>query len=108
QFLSKGTIDEKAYQEQMDYIDHEEDRYTDQLESLQLQIKEEGQKSVERVFELAINAKSIWKSGSTEEQVATLKKVCSNPVLGGLTLQYQLQKPFELLARMKKDSKWRR
>ena len=105
QFLAKRTIDEKTYQEQMDYIDHEEDRYTDQLEALQLQIKEEGQKSVERVFELAINAKSIWKKASTEEQVATLKKVCSNPVLEGLTLRYQLQKPFELLARMKKDSK---
>lgn len=71
-------------------------------------ISDEAMASVQKVFELAINAKSLWKSMNREDRLEYLKKVCSNPTLDGLTLQYQLQSPFARLSNWKENSKWRR
>ncbi len=60
------------------------------------------------VFELAINAKSLWKVMTPEERRELLEKVVLNPVLIDGNVRFDLQKPFELLAEFKKNQDWRR
>lgn len=103
-----GELTRNEYEQQKARIRLERDDYTNQLESLSLQIGDEAMASVEKVFQLAINAESLWKSANPKERAEKLKQVVSNPVLDGLTLQYQLQKPFATLAKMKGNKEWRR
>ncbi len=84
------------------------DHYTHEIERLTVTISDESHFLVQRVFEFSINALSIWKSATREERVERLKRVCSNPILDGLTVRYELKKPFAMLAEMRSDSKWRR
>ncbi|MFN8945108.1 MAG: hypothetical protein ACK5WZ_10855 [Pseudobdellovibrionaceae bacterium] len=63
--------------------------------------------SVQKVFELAINAKTLYKSMSRENRLEYLKTVCLNPTLDGLTLEYHLQSPFARLSNWKENPKWR-
>jgi len=63
--------------------------------------------SAQKVFELAINGKSLWESGTTQEKLEYLKQLCSNPVLEGPTIQYQLKKAFVTIGEMKSNPEWR-
>ncbi len=103
-----GVLDKEGYQRQIKRVRDERDDYNNQLEHLALQISDEAMISVKKVFELAINAKELYKSMSREDRLFYLKKICSNPTLDGLTLQYQLQSPFERLSNWKENSNWRR
>lgn len=103
-----GVLDRDGYQRQLRRIRDERDSYNHQLEHLTLHIHESGRSQVEKMFELAINAKTIWKSMDRMERVNYLKKVCSNPTLDALTLHYQLQKPFATLISMKGNEEWRK
>ena len=67
-----------------------------------------GAIALEKMFELAINAKTLWNEMDRLERVELLKKVCSNPTLDMLTVQYQMKKPFARLASMKGFLEWRR
>ena len=89
-------------------LDKQEDHYASEIERLTLTISDEAMVSVKKVFELAINAKELYKSMNRENRLEYLKKVCSNPTLDGLTLQYQLQSPFARLSNFKENSMWRR
>jgi len=64
--------------------------------------------SVKEVFELAINAKLLWKKLNRQERLEYLKRVCSNQTLDGLTVSYQLEKPFARLASWGENKEWRR
>jgi len=79
-----------------------------QLEHLNLLITDSGEFAVQKVLELAIGAKELWKTMNRQERVDYLKNVCSNPTLDDLTLHYRLEKPFEKLAEMKGNRNWRR
>jgi hypothetical protein len=67
-----------------------------------------GMVAVEKMFELAINLKSLWKDMCRQDRVEYLKKVCSNPKLDELTVQYEMKKPFSRLSSWKGFSLWRR
>ena len=108
QFLSKGTVTSEIYQEEISRIDKEDDELTDKLEQAQLQINDDYKVGVEKVFELAKDALALWKSVTREERIEKLKMICSNPTLDGRTVRYDLQKPFQILALMRGNSKWRR
>lgn len=63
--------------------------------------------TAKRVFELAINAKELWKKGNIEERRKILDLLCSNPTLDGSTVRYNLKKPFAVLAEMARKEDWR-
>ena len=77
-------------------------------ERLSLSISDEAMISVKKVFELAINSKERYRSMGREDRLEYLNKVCSNPTLNGLTLQFQLQSPFARLSNWKENQEWRR
>jgi hypothetical protein len=106
--LTKGILDERGYKRQIDRIRNERRDYENQIETLTLQITDAGIATVQKVFELAINAKSLYESLSREQKLEYLKSICSNPTLDGLTLEYQLKKPFARLESWKKNREWRR
>ncbi len=106
--LDKGEIDKEMYQRQLDKCRKQKQDLAQQLEQINLQIADESMVSVQKVFELAINAKDIWKSMEREKRLQYLKQVCSNSTLDELTVRYELKKPFALLSEMKADQDWRR
>jgi hypothetical protein len=58
------------------------------------------------VLELATSAKSLWIDRSAYERREFLNKVLSNPILDGLTVRYELKKPFAVLLKMNEKDKW--
>lgn len=108
QLFAKGKISEVDYSAFTKDVERREDHFVNELERLNLAISDEAMVSVKKVFELAINAKQLWKSMNRENRLEYLKEVCSNPTLEGLTLQYQLQSPFARLSNWKENSNWRR
>ena len=108
QHLSNGVLNEAGYKRQIERVRLEREDYTRQIENLNLSISDEGMISAKKVLELAINAKSLWKSMERPQRLEYLKKVCSNQTLDGLTVRYELQKPFARLAAWKESDEWRR
>jgi len=103
-----GVLDKDGHQRQLRRIRDERDALNRQFEDLTLLISDSSKTAVRKMFELATDAKTLWKSMNREERVGFLKKVCSNPTLDELTLHYHLQKPFARIASMKQNSMWRR
>lgn len=103
-----GVLNKDTYQRQITRVRDERKHFENEIERLTLLISDEAMISVQKVFELAINAKSLYKSMDRENRLLYLKKVCSNPTLDGLTLHYQLEKPFKRLSSWKENSDWRR
>jgi DNA invertase Pin-like site-specific DNA recombinase len=106
--FKSGVLDETGYRRHIKRIRAERDDYNDQLEQLNFAISDAGMTSVQKVFELAIRAKELWKSMNRPERLEFLKKVCSNQTLEELTVSYQLQKPFARLASWQENKEWRR
>lgn len=88
-----GKIKESEFNIVSKDLEKSEDHLMNEIERLNLTISDEGMVSVRKVFELAINAKELYKSMSREDRLEYLKEVCSNPTLDGLTLQYQYLAP---------------
>ena len=106
--LKTGLLDETSYQRQIERVRSSRRHFENEIERLTLTISDEAMVSVKKVFELAINAKELYISMNREDRLTYLKKVCSNPTLDGLTLQFQLQSPFARLSNWNENSKWRR
>lgn len=100
-------IREDEFRHQSDRIEVESKELTQALERSQLAISDAWAITAQRVFELAINAKSIWESGSPQERLEYLKEVCSNQVLDGATVRIELKKPYVTIAEMNEKSDWR-
>ena len=58
-------------------------------------------------LELAINAKSLWNTRPPHERREFLDRLLSNPTLEGVTVKYELRKPWGVLAEMKQTEEWR-
>lgn len=57
--LTKGILDERGYKRQIERIRNERRDYENQIETLTLQITDAAMATVQKVLELAINAKSL-------------------------------------------------
>lgn len=106
--FTSGKLDERDYSDQITEIEEKEDHYASELERLNCTITDAGMTAVKRVFELAINAKQLWKTMDRVARLEYLKKVCSNPTLDALTIHYHLEKPFARLASWSENKEWRR
>lgn len=106
--LKRGVLDDSGYKRQIERIRNDRQHSANEIERLALTISDEGMVSIEKVFELAIGAKELYKSMSRVDRIEYLKRVCSNPTLDGLTLQFQLQSPFARLSVWKENQNWRR
>jgi hypothetical protein len=105
--MKRGLLDEPGYRKQIQRVREERHHYTRLLERSQLSISDAWMVTAKRVLELATDAKSLWNRGDTQERINYLKQVCSNPLLEGLSVRYELQKPFETISKMKQNQNWR-
>ena len=105
--LHAGVIDKSGYKRQLDRIRDDRRRFTNLLEQSQLAISDACMVTARKILGLATQAKSLWNLGTQEERMEYLKNVCSDPVLDGVTVRYEMKKPFQTIARMKGFSNWR-
>lgn len=108
QDLKLGILEETAFLRLQNRLRAERRHFELEIERLTLAINDEGMISVQKVFELAINAKSLWKGMEPLHRLEYLKKIMFEPKLEGLTIRYQLEKPFARLASWQENCEWRR
>lgn len=105
-FLAK-TISEEEYRRQSNRITEEHRYNTTLLEKSQIAISDAWKVTAQKVLELATRAKTLWNSGSDQQRLEYLRTVCSNPVLDGATVRYDLKKPYSTVAEMRQKEDWR-
>ena len=105
--LCSDVIDEEGYKREVSRIRRERKRLTKLLEGSQTAIIDVGMESAKSIIELANNAKSLWLSQSPERRLEMLQNILSNPTWDGVSVGYQLKKPFELLCEMRTKKNWR-
>ena len=111
----KGVLDEKGYRRQIDRVRSDRRYYSRQLEEANVAINNACMENAKTIIELATNAKSLWLSRSVRERREFLNDILSNQVLeaanDGVTVRYEMKKPFATLSRMKglssNNQKWR-
>ncbi len=105
--FKRGLVTEESYLRMVKQIRNQRLRFTRQLEEAQLAISSAGMETAKSILELCTSAKSLWKSRTPLERAELLKMLLSNPVLDGVTVRYELKKPFRILGEMSRDEKWR-
>jgi hypothetical protein len=76
------------------------------LEQLRLSLDSVFKESCKSILELATSAKSLWIRKSPQERRDFLNTILSNPILDGLTVRYELKKPFAVLVEMSEKESW--
>lgn len=104
--FQEEVIDKDQYRRQVQRIREDRAHLIDLLEKAQLNLNGAYKETVETTLELATNAKSLWNSGSAWERRDFLNRVLSNQVLNGLTVEFDLKKPFQALMRMRQSEEW--
>lgn len=105
--LGDGIITQEEFKGRKQKLSAEREQLQIEIEKYTLKSHDNLAMTAKRVFELAINAKDLWKKGTPEERRKVLELLCSNPTLEGSTVRYDLKKPFAVLAEMAQKENWR-
>lgn len=101
-----GKISEALWErKQAEYREHELALETS-LASLSSPVKHDNALTVERVFELANRAHSLYLTRNTAERADLLKSVLLNCTTDGATLSPAYRKPFDLIFQRAKTEDW--
>jgi hypothetical protein len=103
-----GEFTREDYDRQKNRIRSERDHYTKLLGQANVMINDAACETAKSILELATNAESLWKMQSPQERKTLLDRILSNRALDGVTVRYELKKPFCTLSEMKTDQNWRR
>lgn len=106
QDFRKGILSEDMYRRQVTRIRDERRRFTDLLEQSNKAMDGSYLETAQSILELSTNAKSLWLSRNSKERLEFLKRILSNPKLDGLTVRYELRKPYAQLHAMSANSDW--
>ena len=104
--LLNQTIDKQAYDRQLVRIRGNRESLLQQLEQLRLSLQDTFMESVKSILELATSAKSLWNTRSAQDRKEFLNSILSNPILDGVTVRYELKKPFAVLVKMSEKEDW--
>lgn len=102
---TSGKLSERDYNDQIAMLEERERESTDQLEKLTLLINDEAMVSIQRIFELSKNAKTLWESMDRQKRLETFKYAYLNATLSelgeesGLELEIKLHPVFERLTK---------
>ncbi len=106
--FASGAIDLDIYNIQRKRLQDERRNFAQLMKTAQLKINESAGETIESIIELTNNAESLWIHMTSEERKELLDKLLSNRWLDGITVRYELIKPFQTLSEMKQDQNWRR
>lgn len=101
--LRAGILSDDQYRRLISRIRSQRADYNLELARAQDTVTASYMKTATRIIELAIHAKTIWETRTPYERREMMEMVLSNRTLEGQTLRYDLTKPFEKLAEMKKS-----
>ena len=102
-----GKLDDVTYQRQRDMLLSEKHAALDRLSAASEELDDKYLVTADRIFELAKQARSLWNQRTPSEKRQLLEMVLSNPRLEGVTVRYDMKKPFAILAEMTKGNDWR-
>ncbi len=105
--LKANILDEPSYKRQIERVRSERQRFTTLLEQAQSEVDGAFLVTAEKILELSIKAKALWKTRTAQERRELLDQILSNPRLDGSTVRFDLRKPFSVLAKMREVSDWR-
>ena len=99
--MTKGLIDEEDFRRLKGKLREEILGLRLKLENNYGAEQEKVRDRLKFTLELAKNAEINWNSSTPSDRVVLLKSVLSNFSLDGVTLRYDLKKPFQLLSQIK-------
>jgi DNA invertase Pin-like site-specific DNA recombinase len=105
--LDKGEIDSEGYRRQTERLRQERDDLFEKLRDADRVADDEYLVTADRVLELAKSARTLWDQHLPEQQRDLLSAVVCNPRLDQRTVRFDLQKPFEVLVKMRLNAEWR-
>ena len=106
---SEGLLTKDGYKRQLEKLTHERAEAETKLESAENIGKESLEEKAKFLLELCKRAESAWKKGCADERIALMKRFCSNFRLSGVSLEFDLKKPFLKVLEFKKNTdntKW--
>ncbi len=101
-----GGLSRDVAKRQLERIQEERLRLTRQVQAASAALDDRYLKTAADVLELAKSARSLWESRTPAEKRLLFEKLVTNPMLDGVTVRYDLKKPFAILSRMAKGSSW--
>ncbi len=104
--LRKGVLDETGYKRQIERVRKERNELTEAIIKADQEVTGAVLVTAKKIIELARKAPDLYLRATPEERRGLLAKILSNPILDGLTVRYELKKPFSLVARMASSSHW--
>ncbi len=104
--LCDGGLPREVAQRQLERIQEERLRLTRRREAASAALDDRYLKTAADVLELAKSARTLWESRSPAEKRQLIERLVSNPTLDGVTVRYDLKKPFAILAKMAKGADW--
>jgi hypothetical protein len=105
--LDKGALDSEGYRRQTERLRQERDDLFEKLRDADRVADDEYLVTADRVLELAKSARTLWDQHLPEQQRDLLSAVVCNPRLDQRTVRFDLQKPFEVLVKMRLNAEWR-
>jgi site-specific DNA recombinase len=102
-----GKLDDVTYQRQRDMLMTEKHTAMERLSAANDELDDKYLDTAERIFELAKRARSLWNERTPSEKRELLETLLSKSRLHGAKVQYEMRKPFAILAEMAKGNDWR-
>ncbi len=102
-----GKLDEATYRRQRDLMQDERQGAMERMKAAHDALDAGYLATAERIFELAKQARTLWNERNPRERRELLEMVLSNPRLDGVTVRYDLKKPFAILSEMAKGGDYR-
>lgn len=104
--MKKGLLDEDGYKRQLERVRSERKRLADILGEVQSEVTDAALVTAKKILELAQSATELYLQRSPQERREFLEKILSNPILDGVTIRYELKKPFSILSKMASSDNW--
>jgi site-specific DNA recombinase len=105
--FKKGYLDERGYLRECDKVRVKRKQITESFGRSLEELEAGFRRNVEFTFELAKEAKTLWFEQSGQERLELLKMLLSNPRLNGLSIEFDLKKPWSSVAEMSDFDAWR-
>ncbi len=103
--MVEGILDNEGYKRQVSRIRTERTLLNNEIHALQSQLSGAYRETAHSIIELCKEAKSLYLSRSCAERADFLKKLVSNPLVSGTSVQFDLRKPFDVMAKINKNER---
>jgi len=104
--MERGNIDAEAYQRQVKRFRDERRDLNFAIQRSQAEVNGGFRETALSTLELCKEAKTLYKTRSLSERADLLKRLVSNPRQNGLSIEFDLKKPFGVLAKINKIENW--